>query len=150
MRCGTRSVAVVLLGAAALFALIEVTKAAQFGTFENPNPALFARLWPLWSAATAIVPGISVALLAIRRAPLLSAAAYSAGGMANHIYHYGEWDSPRTHFTDALFHSNFHFWLDVLEGIFLLAAIGIVVALATVWLKRRLTIGSSDRGAHLR
>jgi len=97
MRCGTRSVAVVLPAAAALFALIEVTKVAQFGTFENPNPALFARLWPLWSAATAIVPGMSVALLAIRRAPLLSAAAYSAGGMANYIYHYGEWDSPRTH-----------------------------------------------------
>ncbi len=123
---------------------------AQFGMFENPNPALFARLWPLWSVATAIVPGISVAFLTIHRAPQLSAVAYSAGGMADHIYHYGEWNSPRTHFTDALFHSNVHFWKDILEGILLWAAIGFVVALVTVWLKGRLSIGSSDLGSRLR
>jgi hypothetical protein len=150
MRSGTSSVASFLLGATALFVLMEVTKAAQFGTFENPNPALFARLWPVWSVATAIVPGMLVALLATRRAPQLSALAYSAGGMANYIYHYGEWESPRTHFTDALFHFNLHFWLDMLEGLMLLAAVGVVVGLGAVWLKRRLTIGSSDRGAHLR
>lgn len=150
MRDGTRSVEVVLLGAAALFALMEVTKVAQFGTFENPNPALSTRLWPLWSAATAIVPGMSVVPLANRRAPQLSAVAYSAGGLANHIYHHGEWNNPRIHFTDALLHSNFHFWLDILKGIFLLAVIGIVVGLATVWLRPRRTIGSSDRGSCLR
>ena len=148
MTSSVRVVALTLGGAAVFYALLEVVDAAQYGTFENPDPTLFARLWRVWSISAFLLPGILVVLLTRSRAPLLSAVAYSLGGVANYLYHYGEWEGQGKSFTDFL--PRPHLWLNSLGGLFLYAAIGAIVGLVVVYLKRRLTSGWSDRGNTLR
>jgi ABC-type branched-subunit amino acid transport system permease subunit len=137
-----------IAGAVVFYALLEVVKAAQYGTFENPDPTLFARLWRVWSISAFLTPGILIVLLARRRAPLLSAVTYSFGGAANYLYHYGEWEGQGRSFTDFL--PRPHLWLNTFEGLLLYAAIGAIVGFVMVFLKRRLTSGSSGRADRLR
>jgi hypothetical protein len=132
MSTSIRTLAAILLGSAAFFALADVLQAAQTGLFENPHPTSFARLWPLWSVSLCVLPGIIVALFANRRVPLLSAAAYCIGMLSHFWYHYDEGDIPRRHW------DFFQHWPGNLGGLLAVGALGAVIGFAAVILRARL------------
>jgi hypothetical protein len=132
MATRTRAVVATLLGAAAFYALVDVVGAAQLGTFENPNPTLFARLGALWSISLLVAPGMLVALLANERVPLLSAIAYLTGFSSHYLYHFGEWDQPPRPL------AYLHFSLSDVCALLILGVIGAFVGWGAARIKSRL------------
>jgi hypothetical protein len=141
MNSGIRAVAVTLIGAAVLYALLDVVHAAQFGTFENSDPTLFARLWAVWSTSMFIVPGVLIALLSNRRVPLIGAIAYGVGFISNLWYHYDEGNVARDRW--ALFQTSIQHWPSSLASFLMIAAVGAVVGLIAVRLR-----SVTDGGLH--
>ena len=135
-----RSIALILIGAAAIYGLQDVVEAARFGAFENPNPSLFSKLAPLWTVLLIIFPGTLIGLIAGRWATVLSAAAYLIGFLSHFLYHYGEWNQPPEPI------SALRFTLKDCLAVLLVGAIGALVAFCVALAKSRLPIGSSDRG----
>lgn len=129
-----RCIALVLIGAAALYGLQDVAEAARFGAFENPNPSLFSKLAPLWTVLLIIVPATLIGLLADRWATVLSAAAYPIGFLSHFLYHYGEWNQPPEPI------SSLRFTLKDCLAVLIVGAIGALVAFCVALVKSRLTI----------
>jgi hypothetical protein len=141
----SRNVAVTLAAAGALVVLSDLAIRAMWGSFEVDSPTLFARLRPLWGALACVVPGISVGFFATYRPILLSVCAYTFGTLVSFYRHGGNGSIavgnllPERQFVPA-----------ILREFAIIVAIGVVMALIGAWLRHRLTIGSSDRGSHLR
>jgi hypothetical protein len=94
------------------------------------------------------IPGILVVPFSLGRTLLLSAAAYSVGGVGNYLYHYSESEGQSKHFADFLLRTQL--WLNIFEGFLIYAAIGVLVGYVISSIARRLMSGSSDRGPRLR
>jgi hypothetical protein len=144
MRLRYTSLALVLLGAAIEIALGEVSTAAFWDGFESPNPSLFYRLGWLWSIFRCVLPGLVVGFLAIRNAPWLSGLSYLLGSIAGFCYHDGERLVPHQFLPDL------KYWPYLLRDFLLFALMGAIIGFIAAWFRRRLTIGSSDRGSQLR
>jgi hypothetical protein len=138
------NLALILLGASIEIALGEISTNAFWGGFESPNPSLFYRLGWLWSILRCVLPGLVVGLLAIRDAPWLSGLSYLLGAIASFCYHDGERLVPHQ------FLPGLEYWPYLLRDFLLFALMGAIIGFIASWLRRRLTIGSSDRGVQLR
>jgi hypothetical protein len=136
-----RAAIITLAGAMALF-LSYLCRTAWSGLFEVDNPTGFARLYRAWVVLAYVVPGLIVGFFAVRHVVALTVTAYCLGytvlilrQLANPPF-----DIP-----------DFVTWQQVLlVSIRELAPaplVGIVIALLAAYLRRRLTIGLSDRGA---
>jgi len=62
-----RNAAVTLAGTMAFVILANLAIVAGFGLFEVDHPTLFARLQPLWSILSLVVPGLGIGLFVTRR-----------------------------------------------------------------------------------
>jgi hypothetical protein len=137
----------VILGVAIELALFQVNRAAFWDGFELPpgyNPTYLSRLAWLWTTLSVILPGVVVGFLVSRHAAWLSGLAYLLAVVADFCYHDGERLVPHEfapHLKDP------RILPSVLAGFLTVAVLGGIVGLAAAWLRRRLTIGSSDRGA---
>jgi hypothetical protein len=140
MRLRYTSLGLILLGAAIEFGLSEVGIAAFWDGFETPNPSLFYRLGWLWTGLRCLLPGLVVGLIAARNAPWLSGLSYLLGSIANFCYHDGERLVPHRFLPDL------KYWPYLLRDFLLIALLGATVGFIAARLRRRLTIGSSDRG----
>ena len=139
---------VILLGASIEFALCQVRREAFWGGFELPpwedGPPLISRLMWLWVALSVALPGLVVGLLVKRHAGWLSGTSYFLGVIADFCYHDGEHQVPHR------FLPGLERWPSLLRSFLIVALVGALVGLIAAWFRRRLTIGWSDRGAHLR
>ena len=133
---------VLLLGASISFALRELDLFAWRNGFENPDPPFLYRLVWLCNILYWLVPGFVVGLLSKRNAAWLSALAYVLSSFVNFCYHDGEHQVPYRFLPDLQ--------PAMLLDFLLFGLMGAIVGLIAAWLRRRLTIGWSDRGARLR
>jgi hypothetical protein len=140
-----RNIAVTLVGIAIFVILLEVNAIARAGLFEVDHPTLFARLETLWSLLLFIVPGFEIGFYVTKKPVLLGAIACglgeSIGIYRSNFYGYraiGDFLPER------------QYMLYALQDILIWAAIGGAMAWTGAWLRRRLTIGWSDRGQRLR
>ena len=140
-----RNVVVTLVGAAVFVVLADLAVVAGYGLFEVDRPTLFARLQALWSFLALVVPGLGIGVFAARSAVTLSAAAYLLGEMI--IIYRHNWFGYRA---AGNYLPEGHYVIYSLRDVLIWAAIGGVMGLIGAWLRRRLTIGSSDRGSRLR
>jgi hypothetical protein len=136
----------VILGAAIQLALFQVSRAAFWDGFELPpgySPTYLSRLAWLWTTLIVILPGVVIGILVSRHAAWLSGLAYLLAVVADFCYHDGERLVPHEfapHLKDP------RIWPSLLSAFLIFAVVGGIVGLAAAWLRRRLTIGSSDRG----
>ena len=139
-----------------LFAL-HLWKSAWAGYFENPEPDLFARMWWVW-APFVYLPALLIGLFAYRRPMFLSAVAYVICALVLSFdghgpYRFQDSSASMIILGDAKQVLRPHVSHGVLVLNYLLFDIGkpIAGAVALAWLgsrlRRRLTLGSSDRAA---
>jgi hypothetical protein len=105
------------------------------------NLTTFARLYRLWVFLAWVVPGFGIGLFAIRNASILTVAAYLLGYA---IYSLHRFASGSLHVGDFTVEQGLLLFLRELACA---TAVGAAAALAGAYIRRRLTIGSSDRGA---
>jgi hypothetical protein len=139
MRANFRSFAITIVGAASLIGLGELVISAGYGSFENPNPSLFARLEWLWVILAAVIPGIGIGLFATQRPAILGALAYVFGEIVSFCYHDGEREVPHR------FLPSLQFWPVLLRDLLLIAVLGAVMGVIGSFLRRRLAVHESDR-----
>jgi Na+/proline symporter len=115
---------------------------ANFGRFENPHPALFHKLLPLWFVLQ-FSPGLIIGLLLRRHSKRIAGAAYSLGIMIN-FYRFDGYGIAR------VVPPNWPVYFRVMiYNIVCAALLGAVLALIGQ-LIYRLTKGWSDRRARFR
>jgi hypothetical protein len=136
-----RAAIVTLAGAMLLIFLSYVCRMAWSGLFEVDNPTVFARLYRVWVVLAYVVPGLVVGFFAARHVIALTATAYGLGYtflILRQLAH-RPFDVP-----------DFVTWQQLVLALIRELApaplVGIVVAILVAYLRRRLTIGSSDRG----
>jgi hypothetical protein len=128
-----------------LILLSYVCRMAWSGLFEVDNPTVFARLYRVWVVLAYAVPGFVVGFFAARHVIALTVTAYGLGYTVLILRQlvYRPLDIP-----------DFVTWQQLVVALIRelapAPAVGIVVAILVAYLRRRLTIGSSDRGSHLR
>ena len=133
---------VLLLGASISIALRELDLYLWRVGFENPDPPFLYRLVWLCNILYWLVPGLVVGLLSTRNATWLCALAYFLSSLITFAFHDGEHQLPYRFLPDLQ--------PAMLLEFLLFGLVGAIVGLIAAWLRHRLTIGSSDRGAHLR
>ena len=145
MQHGTyRKVAVLIVGTGTFSLLSYASRSAWAGLFEVDNPTTFARLYHLWVFLAWVVPGLGIGLFAIRNALVLAVAAYLLGYA---IYFLHRFAIGSLHVGDFTVEQGL---LLLLRELACAMAVGAAAALAGAYIRRRLTIGSSDRGSRLR
>jgi hypothetical protein len=135
MRFRYTALGFVLLGASIEIALGEVSAAAFWDGFEDPNPSLFYRLGWLWTGLRGVLPGLAVGLLVKRNAAWLSGLAYLLGSIVSFSYHDGENLVPHQFLPDL------KYWPYLMRDFLLFALWGAAMGLIAAWLRRRLTVG---------
>ena len=132
-----------LAGAAALILLGYLCQEAWAGLFEVRDPTRFAKLYSTWMLLAYIVPGLVIGLIVNRKVIRSTLVAYAIGFIV------------LTHWQNVLAFSHSYTWLQTWLQIARSALheyakpllIGLLIALVASYIRRRLTIGSSDRGA---
>jgi hypothetical protein len=140
-----RNIAVTLAGAGTVVLLYNLHIHAMWGGFEVDNPALFARLEPMWSILLCTVPGIGVGLFVTRRSMWFSSVAYALGGLIGFYQHGGNGSIAVGNILPDR-----HLIPYALREMGIVVVIGAVMGLLGAWLRRRLITGSSDNGTQLR